>query len=133
MKLHKLQSIKTRKKKRLGRGLGSGKGTYSSRGIKGQKSRSGYNIPSFPSVAKLPKLRGEGFTLVKKIRPQAVSLGVIDKEYKAGETVSVESLIKKKLVKAKIGQRSAKVKLLCSGKLTKNVKFDSNILFSKKA
>lgn len=45
MKLHQLKTLKTTtKKKRVGRGSGTGKGTYSGRGMNGQKSRSGYKL-----------------------------------------------------------------------------------------
>src|ERR1700753_3847179 len=66
LKLSTLQPAQERKdRKRVGRGLGSGKGRYSGRGIKGQKSRAGShaNAPGFeggqmPLAMRIPKLRG---------------------------------------------------------------------------
>lgn len=131
MKLHQLQpKIKKDKKKRVGRGPGSGKGTYSGRGIKGQKARSGYKIPAPAITVKLPKLRGEGFRRVyKKAQVSIVNLADLDKKFKNGETVSVKSLIEKGLV----DDQTKQVKILGDGELTKKLKFEPGILFSKKA
>ncbi|MER3400520.1 MAG: 50S ribosomal protein L15 [Thermoflexus sp.] len=84
MKLHELKPAPGSKKerKRVGRGLGSGHGTYAGRGRKGQKSRSGdRKMPPYfeggrtPLVRRLPKARGEGFTLVEKVVYQPVNVG----------------------------------------------------------
>lgn len=62
--LSELPKTETRKAKRVGRGVGSGKGKTAGRGTKGQKSRSGYNIPlrfeggQTPLVQRLPKKKG---------------------------------------------------------------------------
>lgn len=128
MKLHKLKSkIRKRKKKRLGRGVGSGKGTYSGRGVKGQKARSGYKIPEPASWKKLPQLRGKGFRKIKEEKPSVVNLEDLEKKYKAGEKVDLESLIEKGLV----NKKAKKVKILGRGKLTKKLKFSDELLFSK--
>lgn len=67
-----------RTRKRVGRGNGSGKGTYSTRGIKGQKSRSGGGVrPGFeggqlPLIKRMPHLRG--FTNIFKIEYEIVNI-----------------------------------------------------------
>ena len=68
MKLNSLNLRKMKSKKRLGRGIGSGKGKTSGRGVKGQKSRSGVAIKSFeggqmPLYRRLPK---RGFNPIGK-------------------------------------------------------------------
>ena len=73
--LNNIIKIKT-PKKRLGRGIGSGKGKTSGRGVKGQKSRSGVAIKSFeggqmPLYRRLPK---RGFNPIKKIKLQKLNL-----------------------------------------------------------
>ena len=80
MKLNNLISLK-RKKLRVGRGIGSGKGKTSGRGVKGQKSRSGVAIKSFeggqmPLFRRLPK---RGFNPIKKIEIGKINLEVIQK------------------------------------------------------
>jgi large subunit ribosomal protein L15 len=68
-----------RTRKRVGRGNGSGKGTYSTRGIKGQKSRSGGGVrPGFeggqlPLIKRMPHLRG--FTNIFKVEYTIVNIG----------------------------------------------------------
>ena len=74
MQLNKLSSNNTKSKKRLGRGIGSGKGKTSGRGHKGQKSRSGVAIKSFeggqmPLYRRLPK---RGFKSIKNKKSLAI-------------------------------------------------------------
>lgn len=121
--LNKLISIKNKKSaKRVGRGNASGKGQTAGRGTKGQKSRSGHNIPrSFeggqtPLIQRLPKARG--FKSIHT-KPTVVHLVDIEKHFKDGEVVNFKSLLEKKLVK----DVSRGVKVLGPGKLTKNIKF----------
>lgn len=105
MQLNNLPKSVNRKAKRLGRGLGSGKGTTAGRGTKGQKSRSGYNIPrrfeggQMPLIQRLPKSRG-----FKSIHPKAqiVKISQIEKNFKAGELVSPKTLNEKGLIKKAI-------------------------------
>lgn len=129
MKLHQLGPKLKRKKKRVGRGIGSGKGTYSGRGIKGEKARSGFKIPLPPQLLKLPKLRGERMRKIKKEKERIVNLEDLEKGYKMGEEVSLKSLIEKGIV----DKKTKKVKILGRGKLTKKLKFAEDILFSKRA
>jgi large subunit ribosomal protein L15 len=134
MKLSELKpKTGKRKKKRVGRGPGSGRGTYSGRGIKGQKSRSGFSIPASSLITKLPKLRGEGFRKIRKKEIGIVNLGDLDKKYKTNEEVNLESLIKKGLIRPKKGQAIKMVKILGGGKLSKKLKFAKDLLFSKTA
>jgi large subunit ribosomal protein L15 len=82
-------------RKRVGRGSGSGYGTYAGRGIKGQKSRSGgYIRPGFeggrmPLIRQLPKVRG-----FKSIYPKAlaIQLRVIESKFPTGSLVSPKTL-----------------------------------------
>lgn len=127
-----LESTKSKNKKRLGRGISSGQGKTAGRGTKGQKSRSGYNLPKrfeggqTPLSMRLPKLPG-----FKSFKPKAfvVSLDQISLNFKAGETVSKEALLKKGLIEPKVKS----VKVLNNGKLTKKVIFADDIKISKTA
>jgi len=82
MKLHELKPAEgsTHRRKRLGRGLGSGSGTYAGRGRKGQHARAGGVKPPYfeggnlPLVRKLPFARGVGFTSRGKITYRAINL-----------------------------------------------------------
>src|SRR3954451_22267338 len=85
----------THKKKRLGRGPGSGLGKTSGRGEKGQKSRSGYSSKigfeggQMPLHRRLPK---RGFTNIFKKQWIEVSLGKIEENFKAGDEVTPQLL-----------------------------------------
>lgn len=132
MKLHELKpTFKQKKKKRVGRGVGSKKGTYSGRGIKGQKARSGYKKLKPALIAQLPKLRGEGFKRIKRENIANISVKKIEEHYKEGEEVSLASLIKKGLIKQRKIRPYKKVKILGPGKLTKKLKFASDIIYGK--
>jgi len=92
----------THKKKRLGRGPGSGLGKTSGKGHKGQKSRSGYSSrPGFeggqmPLQRRLPK---RGFTNIFKKQWVEISLAKIEESFKAGEDVTPEILHQRGLIK----------------------------------
>ena len=92
----------THKKKRLGRGPGSGLGKTSGKGHKGQKSRSGYSSrPGFeggqmPLQRRLPK---RGFTNIFKKQWIEISLAKIDENFKAGDDVTPEILHERGLIK----------------------------------
>ena len=92
----------THKKKRLGRGPGSGLGKTSGKGHKGQKSRSGYSSrPGFeggqmPLQRRLPK---RGFTNIFKKQWVEISLAKIEENFKAGEDVTPEILHQRGLIK----------------------------------
>ncbi len=118
-----------RSRKRIGRGLGSGKGRYSGRGIKGQKSRSGSHKmrPGFeggqnPIYMRLGKQRGPYSKDAMPVGPHRtstapVNVSSLEERLEAGAEVTVDSLIEKGLIRnAKID-----VKLLGKGELTKKL------------
>lgn len=121
-------------RKRIGRGSGSGSGTTAGRGTKGQKSRSGGNIhPKFqggllPLWQKIPKKDGIKPTSIK---PIILNLDDIETNYKDDEIVTLKNLEEKGLIKPQEYDKKG-LKILASGKLTKKVKFDENILTSNK-
>jgi large subunit ribosomal protein L15 len=92
----------THKKKRVGRGPGSGLGKTAGRGHKGQKSRSGYSSrPGFeggqmPLQRRLPK---RGFTNIFKKQWIEISLAKIEENFNAGDTVTPEILHQRGLIK----------------------------------
>ncbi len=92
----------THKKKRVGRGPGSGLGKTSGRGNKGQKSRSGYSGKrgfeggQMPLHRRLPK---RGFTNIFKREWAEVNLADLEKMFEAGEAVTPEALVEKGLVR----------------------------------
>src|SRR5947208_16989769 len=92
----------THKKKRVGRGPGSGMGKTASRGEKGQKSRSGYSAKigfeggQMPLHRRLPK---RGFTNIYKKRWLEVSLAALDRSFEATEEVTPERLDDRGIIK----------------------------------
>ena len=122
MELHDLHPAKGAKKtrKRIGRGPGSGTGKTAGRGHKGQKSRSGYSRRygfeggQMPLVRRIPK---RGFHNIFRVEFQVVNLRDLDRLFSDGDTVSVETLIEKGLVRG--GKRP--VKVLGDGELTKKL------------
>jgi len=131
MQLHQLiPKTKHHSKRRVGRG--GKRGTYSGRGIKGQKARAGAKIrpQERDLLKKIPKLRGYKF---KSFRPKSavVNLGDLDKKFNSGEVVSPENLLKVGLI-SKIKGRVPKVKILGRGELKKKLNF-KNVEFSRSA
>ncbi len=117
--------IKNNKKKiRVGRGIGSGKGKTSSRGHKGQKSRSGVAIKSFeggqmPLYRRLPK---RGFKSLNKNNIAILNLAKIQSilekpKNSIKNTIDLKTLIEKKLV----NKRFSKLKILGTGEIKKNI------------
>ncbi|MFN8495420.1 MAG: 50S ribosomal protein L15 [Caldilineaceae bacterium] len=98
MQLHDLRPAEgsTKKRKRVGRGTGSGKGKTSTRGTKGQNSRTGGGVsPIFeggqlPLVRRLPKLRG--FNNRFKVHYEPVNLDALERLFEAGADVTPEAL-----------------------------------------
>jgi len=115
-------------RKRVGRGLGSGKGRYSGRGIKGQKSRSGHHkMPAgfeggqTKLFMRLPKMRGNTSADAMPIGPfrtytQPINVRDLDR-FDAGAEVTPETLVEKGLLK----NTKADVKILGTGELTKKL------------
>jgi large subunit ribosomal protein L15 len=127
MQLHQLKrETKIKKKKRVGRG--GKKGTYSGRGIKGQKSRAGRKLKPIirEILKKYPKLRGYRFK-EKKDDYEIVNLDILDKKFEAGTLITPQLLKEKNIIK-----REVKVKILGKGELKKKLIF-KGFLFSKKA
>jgi large subunit ribosomal protein L15 len=130
LNLSNLKPAQPRKnRKRVGRGQGSGKGRYSGRGIKGQKSRSGsakmragFEGGQMPLHMRLPKLRGntsKDAMPVGPFRTYTVPVNVRDLErvFADGDTVNIEAMVEKRLIK----NSKADVKVLGNGELTKTL------------
>src|SRR5919198_6644573 len=118
-----------RDRKRVGRGMGSGKGRYSGRGIKGQKQRSGSHKmrPGFeggqnPIYMRLGKQRGPYSKDAMPMGPhrtstQPVNVASLEERFDAGADVTLEALLEKGL----INNTRTDVKLLGQGELTKKL------------
>jgi large subunit ribosomal protein L15 len=107
-------------RKRVGRGNSSGHGTYSTRGLKGQKSRSGVSglkrLGMKKQVLSIPKKRG--FTSYQK-KAQPVTLAQLNRIFKDGAVVNPQSLIRLSAIRT----LHDRVKILAQGTLTlKNLK-----------
>ena len=122
------------KKIRVGRGIGSGKGKTSGRGVKGQKSRSGVAIKSFeggqmPLYRRLPK---RGFNPIKKDKIAKINIEKIQMLVEKKIINSEEKLDLKVLIKKNILNKSyKKIKILGSGSIT--TKLDIEADFSSKS
>ena len=121
---------KKKKKKRIGRG--GKKGTYSGRGIKGQKARAGAKFkPAIRElIKKYPKLRGYKFN-PKAFKDAIVNLGELEKKFDKDQEVNPEALLKKGLIR-RIKGRTPNVKILAKGELKKPLVI-SGCKFSKEA
>ena len=92
-----------RSRKRVGRGDGSGHGTYSGRGVKGQKSRSGFSRKrgfeggQLPLIKRLPRKRG--FTNIFRTEYSPVNIGLLNR-FEAGSEVTPERLLEAGVVKS---------------------------------
>jgi large subunit ribosomal protein L15 len=121
----------THKKKRVGRGPGTGLGKTAGRGEKGQKSRSGYSAKlgfeggQMPLHRRLPK---RGFTNIFKKRWLEVSLAALDQHFQAGEEVTPEVLHDRGIIK----KAKHDVVVLGSGELSKALKVSAH-RFTKSA
>ena len=134
MELNTLVKI-NKKKVRVGRGIGSGKGKTSSRGHKGQKSRSGVAIKSFeggqmPLYRRLPK---RGFKSFKKTEIAILNLSKIQTIFDK-EKNNLKNSLDLKILKEKnlINKKFLQLKILGSGDLKKSVEITANYA-SKKA
>ena len=116
---------------RVGRGIGSGKGKTSGRGVKGQKSRSGVAIKSFeggqmPLYRRLPK---RGFNPIKKENIAILNLdklqSYIDKKnVKSSDLINSDLLKKLKL----INKNSVKLKILGTGEIKDKVNIEADLI-----
>jgi large subunit ribosomal protein L15 len=132
MQLHELKTTtKKKSSKRVGRG--GKKGTYSGKGMKGQKSRAGRKLepPIRGLIKRYHKLKGYKFNSIKKELVEVVNLTVLNNKFEQNETVSPESLISKKIIRRQSG-RLPIVKILGNGSIHKPLNF-KDCLFSKSA
>ena len=128
--LNGLTKLKT-KKIRVGRGIGSGKGKTSGRGVKGQKSRSGVAIKSFeggqmPLYRRLPK---RGFNSFNKSKIGKLNLGdlqqfIESKRIKSSEKIDIKYLHNSKIIKKKY----EKIKILGQGEIKDKLNLEVHYL-----
>ena len=121
----------TKKKLRVGRGIGSGKGKTCGRGVKGQKSRSGVAIKSFeggqmPLYRRLPK---RGFNPIGKINIAIMNLDKIQlfidqKTINLTDTINTNLLKKLKL----INKNSQKLKILGTGEIKDKINIEADLI-----
>ena len=121
----------TRKKIRVGRGIGSGKGKTSGRGVKGQKSRSGVSIKAFeggqmPLYRRLPK---RGFNQFGRINIAIMNLEKIQsfidqKTINSSDMINAELLKKLKL----INKNSQKLKILGTGEIKVKINIEADLI-----
>jgi large subunit ribosomal protein L15 len=117
-----------RARKRIGRGMGSGKGRYAGRGIKGQKARSGSHkmrpgfeggqMPVYMRLGKLPGATSKDAMPIGPFRTSTVPVNVGDLDrFDEGAEVTPESLVEKRLIK----NTRTDVKILGVGEVTKKL------------
>jgi large subunit ribosomal protein L15 len=120
VELHNLQPHEgaTKERKRIGRGIGSGKGKTAGKGHKGQKTRSGdRTLPWFfeggqtPLHMRIPK---RGFRPVNRIEYSVVNVGKLNELFEENEEITPEVLVAKGLVR-----KNKPVKILGDGEITK--------------
>lgn len=118
MKLHNLLKVNIKSKKRLGRGLGSGKGKTGGRGTKGQKARGKIPIAFTGDLAffkKLPLKKGKD-NLKSRTKKTTLNLSKLD-IFKDKTVVDLEKLIEMKIISEKQAKRG--VKILDKGELNR--------------
>lgn len=123
MQLNDLRPAEGAKKsrKRIGRGNGSGHGTYAGRGLNGQLSRAGGGKgPSFeggqmPLAMRLPKL--PGFNNINRVEYAPVNVSRLDAVYSDGDVVDYETLVEKGIIKSE----AIPVKVLGNGEISKKL------------
>lgn len=141
---HDLSNLKPaqpqKDRKRVGRGLGSGKGRTAGRGNKGQKSRAGsHKMPAgfeggqMPIDMRLPKLRGNTSADARAVGPfrtysQPVNVATLEERFEAGAEVTPDTLVTAGLLK----NTKTDVKILGDGALTKQLVVSAH-RFSKTA
>ena len=132
MQIHELETKERKASKRVGRG--GCRGTYSGRGMKGQKARSGGNVdPLFEGgrsslIQRMKKLRGFKSIHAKK---NVITLDQLNRIFEDGETVSILSLIEKKILRKRAARNG--VKILSGGELSKKVTVAEDILVTEGA
>ena len=123
----------TKKKIRVGRGIGSGKGKTSGRGVKGQKSRSGVAIKAFeggqmPLYRRLPK---RGFNAIKRyqsaiaiINLEKIQSFIDEKTINSSDVINIALLKKLKL----INKNSDKLKILGTGEIKDKINIEADLI-----
>ena len=116
---------KHKKRKRVGRGPGSGHGKTSGRGHKGQGQLAGWSAPPIfeggasPLIRRIPK---RGFHNAYALSVVSINLGAINEAFKSGDSVTVDALREKHLARGRFDE----VKVLGDGKLTKKLKITAH-------
>jgi large subunit ribosomal protein L15 len=121
MKLHEIKPSpgSTKRRKVVGRGRGSGRGTTAGRGGKGQTARTGSSIPAWfeggqmPLIRRLPK---RGFTNIFKKNYAIINIEILDR-FESGQEVTPALLVSQGLIRS----RNDGVKVLGTGALTKTL------------
>ena len=123
----------TKTKLRVGRGIGSGKGKTSGRGVKGQKSRSGVSIKAFeggqmPLYRRLPK---RGFNAIKRYQAlvaimnlEKIQSYIDEKTINSSDLINIDLLKKLKL----INKNSQKLKILGTGEIKDKVSIEADLI-----
>ncbi len=122
----------TRNRKRIGRGQGSGRGGTSTRGHKGQKSRSGYSKKMGFEGGQMPLQRvvpKSGFKNFNRVEYKAINLDVLEQ---VAEKNNLNSIDAAALVSAGIASKNEKIKILGGGTLSKKLDVKAHA-FSKSA
>ena len=121
----------TKTKIRVGRGIGSGKGKTSGRGVKGQKSRSGVAIKAFeggqmPLYRRLPKIGFNSFwkTNIAIMNLEKLQSFIDKKTIKSSETINMVLLKKLKLV----NKNSQKLKILGTGNIKEKINIEADLI-----
>tara|TARA_B110000971_G_scaffold74471_1_gene76415 strand:- start:15 stop:476 length:462 start_codon:yes stop_codon:yes gene_type:complete len=132
-KLNTTGKILYKKKMRVGRGIGSGKGKTSGRGVKGQKSRSGVSIKAFeggqmPLYRRLPK---RGFNAIKRYQSiiaimnlEKIQSYINEKTIKSTDMINIALFKKLKL----INKNSQKLKILGTGDIKDKVSIEADLI-----
>ena len=129
MKLNEFKIEKAEKKrKRVGRGIGSGKGKTAGRGMKGQKSRTGVSINGFeggqmPLHMRMPK---HGFKSRKKVKKVILKTDLINSLFETKKIKENSKLTVSDLVKLSSSKKNVRIKFLMGNKLIKPVKVESH-------
>ena len=134
MELHDLKPAvgSNKKKRRIGRGPGSGKGGTSTRGHKGAKSRSGYKQKvgfeggQMPLQRRVPK---GGFKNINRVEYKAINVAVLEA---LAEQNSLEKITVADLIQAGMVRKNQLVKILGQGQLNHKIEVEAHA-FSKKA
>ncbi len=130
--LHQLKPAKgsKRARRRVGRGNGSGMGTYSGKGNKGQNARGGapylFEGGQLPLIKRLPHMRG--FTPINRVAFLPINLATLEDRFESGDDVTPEVLLERRIARRK----QDPIKVLGSGDFTKKLNVTAHA-FSKTA